>query len=229
MKRDTNTKEKELEKRLGVIFKNPGMLHRALIHRSYLNESGEPNSNETLEFLGDAVLEFIVSTELFNSYPKLEEGELTALRSQLVNTTALSQVAEELSLGSALYLSRGEEGSGGRKNPSLLADTFEAVIGAIFLDLGVESAQQVVKRLIIPRTQVALHNLKDPKSLLQEIVQAKKGRAPVYGVLEEKGPDHAKVFKVGVYVNSKQVAWGTGKNKQTAQQSAAKNALEKLG
>lgn len=222
------TREEEVEKKLKVHFRNLSLLHNALIHRSFLNESSERESNERFEFLGDAVLEFIVSSLIFESYPDLQEGELTALRSKLVNTQSLAAVAKSLGLGDALYISRGEEEGGGRVNPTLLADTFEAVLGALYLDQGTTVCEKVIKLFILPRTQTALENLKDSKSLLQEVIQAKGKRAPLYKVIKEQGPDHAKTFIVGVTVEGVEIAQGVGKSKQEAEQKAAQEALKKL-
>lgn len=220
--------ENQIQNKLGIKFKNLKLLHKALVHRSYLNESDEKESNERLEFLGDAVLEFIVSKELFAAFPNLQEGELTSLRANLVNTDSLALSARELGLGQTLYMSRGEEKGGGRENTTLLANTFEALIGALFLDRGVEGAENIVKKFILVRTEKAMENLKDAKSLLQERVQAKGEKAPVYKILEESGPDHAKNFVVGVFVGEKEFSRGTGKSKQEAEQAAASQALENI-
>lgn len=217
-----------LQNKLGLKFKNLQLLHKALVHRSYLNESNEPESNERLEFLGDAVLEFIVSKELFTTFPNLQEGELTSLRANLVNTDSLALSARELTLGRVIYMSRGEEKGGGRENNTLLANCFEALIGALFLDQGIGGAEKVIKKFILVRTQKAMENLKDAKSLLQEKVQAKGERAPIYKILEQSGPDHAKTFIVGVFVDEKELARGNGKSKQEAEQAAASAALENL-
>lgn len=224
-----NSNEKELERRLGLEFKDPQLLHTALVHRSYLNEvKSEKSSNERLEFLGDAILEFLVSRAIYEQFPRMDEGELTALRSRLVNTVSLSESATALDLGNALYLSRGEEDGGGRKNPSLLADTLEAVIGAIFLDQGLAGCAKLVETLILPKAQLALTQLKDPKSLLQEKVQADDKPAPVYKIISQTGPDHARIFTVGAFVDQTQLGIGTGKSKQAAEKEAAKKALENL-
>ena len=223
-----NNTEKEIEKKLEVRFKNPRLLHTALVHRSQLNESKETSSNERLEFLGDAVLEFIVSAALIRNHPAFDEGELTALRSNLVNTNSLAQAAEKLELGKSLYLSKGEEESGGRKNKALLANTFESIIGAIFLDQGIPSCEKVVEALLLPKTKQALLHLKDPKSMLQEQIQKGGQRTPIYRIISEEGPDHAKIFTVGVFVNGNLLAKGTGMNKQEAEQEAAQQALKNL-
>lgn len=217
-----------IEKNLGVSFKNAGLLHTALVHRSFLNESKEKSSNERLEFLGDAVLEFVVSSEIVKKFPDLDEGGLTALRSKLVNTVSLAKVAQKVNLGQSLYISKGEEDGGGRNNPALLADSFEAVVGALFLDQGITACQDIIKKLILPKIQEALTNLKDAKSLLQENVQAQGKRAPIYKVISQAGPDHAKTFIVGVFVEGVEIERGGGKNKKEAEEEAAKKALEKI-
>ena len=224
-----NQIEEQLQKKLGIKFKNTQLLHNALVHRSYLNESSEPESNERLEFLGDAVLEFIVSKEIFASYPGLAEGELTSLRANLVNTDSLARSSRELGLGKALYMSRGEEKGGGRESTSLLANTFEALIGALFIDQGAGAAESIIKKFILIRTEEAMENLKDAKSLLQEKVQAAGNKAPVYRILRQSGPDHAKTFVVGVFIEDKEFTRGTGRSKQEAEQEAASAALENFG
>lgn len=224
-----NNNEEQVSKKLGIAFKDPKNLHTALVHRSYLNEKkNEHSSNERLEFLGDAILEFVVSDEIYRKYTKLDEGKLTALRSGLVNTNSLAAISKSLNIGEVLYLSKGEIEGGGRNNPSLLADAFEAIIGAIFIDQGIQSCQNVIRKLVLPQAERALTRLKDAKSLFQEIVQSKGNPAPTYRLVEQKGPDHSRVFTVGVYVNQNQVAIGTGKSKQLAQQDAAQKALQVL-
>lgn len=210
-------------------IKNKKLLEEALTHRSYLNEVKEKiSSNERLEFLGDSILSFIVSDYLFNNYPQFNEGKLTNLRSLLVNTKMLADMARECNLGQMLRLSKGEEESGGRSNPSLLADTFEAFIGALFLDRGIEEVQKFINLTVIPRADEFIQKnlLKDPKSRLQELVQAKKQTSPLYKVIEEEGPAHSKTFTVGVYVGEKLYGTGTGHSKQTAEENAAISALE---
>lgn len=212
-------------------IKNKKLLEEALTHRSYLNEVKEKiSSNERLEFLGDSILSFIVSDYLFNNYPEFNEGKLTNLRSLLVNTKMLADMAKECNLGQMLRLSKGEEESGGRNNPSLLADTFEAFIGALFLDRRIEEVQKFINLTVIPRADEFIQKnlLKDPKSRLQELVQAKKQTSPLYKVIEEEGPAHSKTFTVGVYVGEKLYGTGTGHSKQTAEENAALSALEYL-
>lgn len=210
-------------------FKNQSLLDTALTHRSWVNEhKGQRENNERMEFLGDAILEFIVSKELYSKFPDKEEGYLTALRANLVNTVSLAEVAKALDLGNKLYLSKGEEESGGRTNQSLLADTVEAVIGAIFLDRGVEAAEEFIEEnLLTDLEKRAAEPLKDPKSSLQEFVQSQSFPAPKYEVLEESGPDHDKKFVIEVKVGGKPWGQGVGKSKSLAEQEAARQALDK--
>lgn len=211
-------------------FNNQQLFHQAFTHRSYLNEtkSKEP-SNERLEFLGDSILSFVVSDYFYVNYAEYDEGIMTNLRSLLVNTKSLAEVAKELGFGQLLKLSKGEEDSQGRENQSLLADSYEAYIGALFLDQGVEAAKTFISETLLPKTAeiVARKDFKDPKSLFQEYVQARLHAAPVYKVLEEEGPSHAKIFTVGVYVKEQLYGQGKGKSKQEAEEEAAKIALEK--
>ena len=211
-------------------FNNPKIIEEALTHRSWVNEHpGIRDNNERLEFLGDAILEFIVSKELFLQFPNKKEGFLTTLRANLVNTVSLSQTARDLGLGKELFLSKGEEETGGRENPSLLADTVEAIIGALFIDQGLEKAEEFIKTNILSKTQDMIkHPLKDAKSRLQEKVQSKGLPAPKYNVVKESGPDHQKTFVVRVAVNGKYIAEGSGKSKSEAEQKAAQEALKLL-
>lgn len=209
-------------------IKNTKLLDEALTHRSYLNESKEKrNSNERLEFLGDSILSFVVSTYLFKTYPDLDEGKLTNLRSLLVNTKMLAEVAKECELGSLLYLSKGEEESGGRNNQSLLADAFEAYLGAIFIDQGVEEVSKFINGTVIPKADEIMKKnmLKDPKSLLQEYLQSQKLGSPMYKVINEEGPAHLKKFTVGAFVGEKLIGQGEGRSKQDAEEVAAEAAL----
>ncbi len=218
----------QLEQTVGYVFQDRNLLDLALSHRSFLNESKQQQSNERLEFLGDAVLELIISDHLYTQKPQEAEGVLTAARSAMVRTQTLAMVASKLKLGEYLHMSRGEEKTGGRSNVSLLANTTEALIGAIFKDGGLESASRFVHTHVIPIANAVLaEGLKDPKSLLQETVQDMGFPAPTYVTLEASGPDHDKLFKVAVdTLGKKQLALGQGKSKQTAQQDAAKKALE---
>lgn len=213
-------------------FNNQDYLVTALTHRSALNEnlSTSPESNERFEFLGDAVLELITTKFLFNRFPDEQEGTLTAYRSALVKTTTLAEVATELGFGRMIYMSKGEEATGGRENESLLANTTEAVIGAIYLDQGLAEVEKFLQENLFPKFEKIkkLKLYKDPKSQLQETVQAKGYAAPGYSIVHEEGPDHDKMFTVEVKVNNKKLGVGTGKSKQLAQQAAAREALEKL-
>lgn len=211
-------------------FKNEKLLEQALTHRSFLNEykAAKIGSNERLEFLGDAILSFVTSTYLYEHFPDFEEGQLTNLRSTLVKTSTLGKTALDLDLGEKMRLSKGEEGSGGRKNLSILADVFEAVVGAFFLDSGITAVQKFIQSTLLSSIPKILEagSLKDYKSLLQELVQNKLRTSPFYRVEKENGPDHAKTFSVGVYINAKKMGEGEGKSKQSAEQEAAKVALE---
>lgn len=212
-------------------FKNPKLLHHAFIHRSYLNETKEPiESNERLEFLGDSILSFVISDYLFKTYPDFDEGILTNLRSLVVNTKNLAKTARSLEFGKYLYLSHGEEESLGRENESILANTFESVIGALYMDQGIEAVKEFLLKLLIPDIEeyVAKKVFKDPKSLLQEYVQARKQNSPVYKVLNEEGPAHAKKFTIGVFIGNEKAGEGTGRSKQQAEERAAEQALARL-
>lgn len=221
----------ELEKHLGLSFRDENLARQAFTHRSYLNEAKRPlPSNERLEFLGDSILSFIVSDHLYQSFPHYPEGHLTNLRSTLVKTTMLATIANEIHLGEFLFLSHGEEEGGGRKNVSLLADTFEALLGAIYLDRGFPVAKEIIHRLLIPKLMKILQekSYKDAKSKFQEYIQEDSKSAPLYTVLAETGPDHAKEFTVGVFVEGNLLGKGKGKSKQEAEQQAATEALEKV-
>ncbi|PIU03592.1 ribonuclease III [Candidatus Shapirobacteria bacterium CG08_land_8_20_14_0_20_39_18] len=220
---------KELEKKLFYAFDHSDLLFRALTHRSYLNEHQDKKlqSNERLEYLGDAVLELLISRKIYEDYPDLPEGDLTALRAKIVCTKTLSEIAKELELGKFLLLSRGEDEGGGRDNQTLLANCLEAIIGAVYLDQGFEAADKFVKKHFLPKIPVILgNNLKDAKSLFQEIVQEKEKVTPNYKVIQEVGPDHAKIFTVGVFLDKKKVAQAEGRSKQEAEENAAQAALE---
>lgn len=212
-------------------FKNSDLSIQAFTHRSYLNETKiKSQSNERLEFLGDSVISFVVSQYLYNKYPHFEEGTLTNLRSLLVNTKSLAKIATSLDFGKRLRLSKGEEESKGRENQSLLADSFEAFIGALLLDQGIESVNQFLEQTLLYKVETLVEKkvFKDPKSLLQEYVQAQKQSSPVYKVLKEEGPAHAKIFTVGVYTDTTLLGKGEGRSKQEAEENAAEQALEKI-
>lgn len=222
---------KKLLESLDLEFANKHLLEEAMTHRSFLNESKTTlSSNERLEFLGDSILSFLVSSHLFKTFPDIPEGELTNLRSATVKTTTLAMVAQRLNLGAYLRLSHGEEDGGGRQNPSLLADTFEALIGALYLDRGLEVTRSFLKKHLfhlIPEI-ISTRAYVDFKSDFQERVQEKYRISPSYKVLKEEGPDHAKIFHVAVYINGVEHGVGSGKSKQEAEQEAARSALSNL-
>lgn len=211
-------------------FKDKKLFDSALTHRSWVNENkGQREHNERLEFLGDAVLEFVVSDELFKKFPDQEEGYLTALRANLVNTRNLSQLGKKLSVGDIIFLSKGEEIGGGRQNLTLLANTIEAIIGAIYQDMGLGAAASFIKdNLLADLSQKINEPLKDPKSRLQEIIQSKGLSAPRYRVIKTSGPDHAKEFIVEARIGKNVVANAKGRSKAEGEQKAASIALEKL-
>jgi ribonuclease-3 len=210
-------------------FTNQDLLTTALTHRSALNErlSTSPESNERLEFLGDAVLELATTVYLYKQMPQEQEGMLTAYRSALVKTTTLADVARELGLGDQLFMSRGEEASGGRQNVGLLANAVEALIGALYLDQGYDAAEQFLAKQLFPKLKEIQEKklYKDPKSQLQELVQAKGFDAPEYIVIEEVGPDHDRQFTIKVLINGREGGQGKGRSKQIAQQEAAQYVL----
>lgn len=212
-------------------FKNQKLFIQAFTHRSYLNEARQKiESNERLEFLGDSILSFVVSSYLYKKYPQFDEGLLTNLRSLLVNTKSLAAIAKQLQFGNLLKLSKGEEESKGRQNQSLLADSFEAFVGALFLDQGIEAVRLFLTETLLCKIDALVEKktFKDPKSLLQEYIQAQKQTSPIYKVLKEAGPPHARIFTMGVYAQNTLLGIGTGKSKQEAEENAAKEGLEKL-
>ncbi len=209
-------------------LKNKSLFDQAFTHRSYLNETKERiSSNERLEFLGDSIISFVVSQSLYVKYPKFNEGELTNLRSLMVNTQSLAEVASELELGKLLKLSKGEEQLKGRENKSLLADSFEALIGALFIDQGIAAVTDFLTEVLLPKAEkLADKTLKDAKSLLQELVQSKGHTQLLYKVVNEQGPAHNKEFTVEVIVDDKILGIGKGRSKQDAEKDAAENALK---
>lgn len=212
-------------------FKNDELRVLAFTHRSYLNENKEvKESNERLEFLGDSILSFVVSSHIYNQYPHLKEGELTSLRSVLTNTQTLYLVSDALSLGEQLKMSKGEEEGGGRINKTILANTYEAVVGALFIDGGIEKAREFITGTILQNQDeyVGTQGLKDPKSKLQEFMQEKFKVSPDYRIVDEKGPDHDKIYTSSVYLHGDIVASGSGRSKQEAEKDAAQKALEAL-
>ena len=222
----------ELERRLGYSFDEPEMLLRALTHRSYANEQAVPaQDNEVLEFLGDSVLGLIVSDLLCTQYPSLSEGRMSKLKSFLVSAENLARLAEEFGLGAFVRLGKGEEKTAGREKNSILANSYEAVIGALYLDGGLETASTFVLRHVEPLVgdlEDEGQPLRDFKSALQEGVQARGLPLPAYDVVEEEGPDHDKVFHVRVAVDGRWSARGQGSTKKSAEQRAARQLLETL-
>ena len=217
-----------LAQRLGVTFHDIGLLHTALIHTSYANEAqGRVAHNERLEFLGDAVLELASSTYLYTHFPRLPEGELTKTRASIVCSAALAKIAARLGLGEYLLLGHGEEMSGGRARTTNLEDAFEAVLGAIYLDQGWETARDYALRQLAPEFDQVRHgeNLQDYKTLLQELVQKTPGSTIAYELLEATGPDHAKHYRYAVVINGKTCGEGEGSSKKEAEQQAARMAL----
>ena len=219
-----------LEKKLGFDFQNKKLLTQAFCHRSYLNENPDfgLEHNERLEFLGDAVMELIVTEDLYKKYPEKAEGELTNWRAALVNAKMLTSVAEELELNDFLLLSKGETKELGKARAYILANTFEALVGAIYLDSGYKEAEKFIKKYLLKNLPEIIKNgsYKDAKSHFQEEAQEKEGITPAYKVVKEWGPDHDKKFTVGVFLGEKKVAEGQGSSKQEAEEEAAKIALE---
>jgi ribonuclease-3 len=217
---------------LGIDFRHPALLEQALVHRSYLNEAPdlELESNERMEFFGDAVLGLVISDRLYRDYPDLSEGKLSQIRALLVRWDTLAKVAERISLGDYLRLGRGEEMSGGRNRPSNLAGALEALIGAAFLDSGLTKARRLVLHLLGPELeQIAAGAVAvDSKSQLQQVVQARWHEIPRYRLISSVGPDHAKTFTVEVVVHSEVLGRGEGHNKKQAELAAAQQALEAL-
>jgi ribonuclease-3 len=232
MKNSLEKNFNELEKKIGTDFKNKNLLLQAFIHRSYINENANTklNHNERLEFLGDAVLELISTDFLYQKFSDLAEGELTAYRSALVNTNTLSEVAKSLDFNNYLFLSKGESRDFGRARVSILADTYESVIGAIFLDAGYDDAKKFVEKTLLIKTESIIEagKYKDSKSKVQELSQEKLQVTPSYKVIQESGPDHDKKFIVGIYFSEKEISKGEGRSKQEAETDAAKNAIIKM-
>ncbi len=217
---------KGLEKRLGYAFENKQLIVEALTHKSYK----KPYNNERLEFLGDAVLDLIVGEYLYDKFPDKDEGILSKIRASLVNEEGFTRLANKIDLGSYIFLSPAEENNNGRNKPSLLSNAFEAVIGAIYLESGLQSCQQIVIRLMEETyPKIDLDTLsKDYKTALQELTQATHGVTPTYTVLGSSGPDHNKEFEIGIELDGETIARAFGKSKKAAQQKAAEIALGKL-
>jgi ribonuclease III len=222
----------ELAERLNLKIGDLLLFSRSLTHRSYLNEHSEAiEDNERLEFLGDAVLDFIVGAWLYNQYPEMPEGDLTRMRSALVHTEQLAVFARQINLGDAMRLGRGETQAGGRERSALLCDTFEALIGAIYIDGGIRMVEQFVHPFLENAAEDIIINRKneDPKSLLQEWAQSQGYMAPQYVTRSAHGPDHSKIFEVEVVIGGEVYAKGSGPSKQAAAKDAARKALLTLG
>lgn len=231
--RDINADIASMEQLLGVEFADKGLLRTAITHRSYLNEHREANweHNERLEFLGDAVLELVVTHYLFTKYPEKPEGELTAVRAALVNTVSLSAASTELGVNDHLLMSRGEAKDTGRARQYILANAFEACIGAIYLDKGYDAAQAFIAGRLFARTDeiVKKRLWQDPKSRFQELSQETVSVTPTYELISQEGPDHDRVFTIGVYLRKELIAEGQGRSKQEAEQAAAEAAITAKG
>lgn len=224
----------KIQKRIGVTFKNLDLLRQAMVHRSYINEnpSFPLEHNERLEFLGDAVLELVVTDYLYVTFSKASEGEMTNWRASLVNSKMLASVAQKLNIESLLYLSRGESKAGFSKARAyILTNALEALIGAMYCDRGYKTAEKFIKKFILVELPEVFEKRLDidPKSRFQEIAQEKMKITPHYQVLHEEGPDHAKKFRIGIFLGQELVASGEGTSKQEAQEQAARRALEIKG
>ena len=220
-----------LERKIGIEFKNKSLLKEALTHRSYLNENPKMGPhNERMEFLGDSVLELITSEFLFKKYPDQAEGQLTVLRAALINYQILARVAREIGLGDYILLSKGEAKDTGKGREAILANAFEALLAAIYLDRGYKLSHDFISRFLLPHLDEILKKqlYRDSKSFLQEMIQEKFKVTPTYKVLEESGLDHQKNFRIGVYVDEKLIAEGRGLSKQEAEVNAASQALSSL-
>jgi ribonuclease III len=223
----------QFEEKMNIVFKDKKLLEQAFIHRSYINENNgsKLSHNERLEFLGDAVLELITTDYLYNKYPDRDEGDLTAYRSALVNAVIIGEVATELCMNDYLLLSKGEAKDAGRARNYILANTYEAYVGAVYLDQGYDVAQKFIAKTLFGKidTIVAKKLWRDAKSLVQEKAQEHFGVTPAYKVLHESGPDHDKHFTIGIFFAEDRIAEGKGKSKQEAEQQAARAALEAKG
>jgi len=223
----------EFQKITGIVFKNKDLLTQAFVHRSYINENRSfgITHNERLEFLGDAVLELVITDFLYREYPEKPEGELTAYRSSLVNATTCADIATKIGMNNYLLLSKGESKDTGRARQYILANTLEAFIGAIYLDQGYEKAKEFIEKEFTPLIHdiISAKSFIDSKSLFQEKAQEFEGITPSYKTIKESGPDHEKKFTVGVYIGKTLVGTGEGNSKQDAEQEAARNALKDKG
>lgn len=231
--RNLHTELTQLQKILKVSFKDTTVLLTAITHRSYLNEHKEAtwDHNERLEFLGDAVLELVVTDYLFGEYPEKPEGELTAIRAALVNTVSLSAAAEKLGVNQFLLMSKGEAKDIGRARQYILANVFEACIGAIYIDQGYDMSKQFIAERLFPKTEEIVRKKlwQDAKSRLQELSQEHASVTPTYETVAQTGPDHDRVFTVGVFLRREKIAEGVGRSKQEAEQQAAERGIEAKG
>jgi len=229
---DIEESYRALESKLGYTFRDAFLLKNALLHRSHVHVTGQvrERSNERLEFLGDAVLGLVVNEDLYQKFPDRSEGDLTKMKALLVCGARLSEVAGQFDLGVHVRMSRSEAATGGRKRSSILADTMEALIGAVYLDGGLGAARGVIQRLLLAGSDrvLAKRSLRNFKSRLQELIQARHKSPPRYRVMEVEGPDHDRLFKVAVTFNGRTLGMGEGRNKKTAEQNAARKALEAL-
>lgn len=214
---------------IGLSVHNKEIFRLAFTHRSFINECGGED-NERLEFLGDAVLELATTEHLFHAFPTEPEGHLTSIRSALVKRESLAKAADNLHLGEYLFLSKGEEMAGGRKKPYILANTFEAIVGALFLEFGMKESKIFLEKTLFPSLENILIDRSHigPKTEFQEMAQEKFSITPHYELISEEGPDHEKIFTMGAFLEEKKVGEGKGSSKQNAETSAAKNALENL-
>jgi ribonuclease-3 len=222
----------EFNQRIGLRFTNLALLTRALTHRSFINENPDTvEDNERLEFLGDAVIDFVVGAWLYHHFPEMTEGDLTLVRTALVRTEQLAEFARNIDLGDAIRLGQGEIVSGGRSRKALLCAGFEALVGAYYLDQGIEAVERFLEPFLVEAVGVILIDgrPRDPKSLLQEWTQARGYSPPIYQTIKETGPDHEKIFEVQVNIPDIITGTGTGNSKREASKQAAKQALEKLG
>jgi ribonuclease-3 len=221
------------EQSLGIVFNDQSLIQRAFTHRSFINENPKSGleHNERFEFLGDAVIELIVTDYLFRNFPTHNEGDLTAYRSALVNAVIMGEVATELGMNDFLLLSKGEAKDTGRARQTILANTYESFVGGLYLDQGYEPCKHFIHTTLLPRLEeiLKMKSWKDAKSQVQEEAQERLGITPSYKVVAESGPDHDKYFTIGVFFGDQKIAEGKGKSKQEAQQTAAMAALEKKG
>ncbi|MBN2403777.1 MAG: ribonuclease III [Spirochaetes bacterium] len=220
----------KLQKNLKIKFKDRSLLNRALTHRSYVNEYRTLKDNERLEYLGDSVLAVVINEYLFKRYEEYPEGDLAKIKSAAVSETTLARVAAEINLGSYLLMGKGEDRCGGRDRASILANTFEAVIGALYLDAGLKECKKYILSLLKSHIERIdkLSYLRDPKTALQEYVQGKYKERPIYEIIEESGPDHKKEFKIKLIIHGQDVSFGTGTSKRKAEMDAAMKILEEV-